>query len=222
MAKKAYILESECVSLVFYLYLWAWEHMISQVLRPLGQAGVRNIWTTRPGWRQEHLLHSCMIGIFVTDKTKALCQRLFTLVYCLVLLLKVWCTPTKGTLEGKLTFLPCWSLHAYGNGEFSLCCQTLFFLCCLFRWVLDWNQSKSDFRRASSCAGAPSETVCVWKNWRLPEAEQEHRLPGWSGNQQRYGSWSHYCTIQKMTHFFWIIAMALPATHESQWFLWIS
>lgn len=68
----------------------------------------------------------------------------------------------------------------------------------LFLWVLDWNQSKGDFRRAAPCAGAPPETLCVWKNWRLPEAEQERWLPRWSGNQQRYKS----CLLHTNTYEF--------------------
>lgn len=53
------------------IYLRVWICVIGVLFISLGLRTheLPSAETTRPGRRQEHLLHSCMIGIFVTDKT---------------------------------------------------------------------------------------------------------------------------------------------------------
>lgn len=117
VAKTTYILIRVCICVTGVLF-------ISLGLRTYDLPSAE---TTRPGRRREHLLHSCMIGIFLTDKTKVLCQRLFTPVYCLVLScmsIKAFVLSHKKYLFRNI--LLCWSPHINRNWR-VLCMFWLYF-----------------------------------------------------------------------------------------------
>lgn len=94
-------------------------------------------------------------------------------------------TPSP-TVTNKLL----WVLESLSRGKktphFYLRSQYVLWLLHILSSLSDWDQSEGDSWRAAPCARAPSEEICFWKDWGLPETDQEHWLPCWPGNQQRY------------------------------------
>lgn len=151
---------------------------------------------------QEHLLHSCIISIFLGggDLTLVFLSWNVTLV-----LLKAREYKNTSCCFERLSWF-----YFQQNVKALLCvhffwqilflqfcnCETVLFNvhgkfcdCSLFSLLLsDWDKPKGYSRRAAPCAGAPSQEICFWKVWRLPETDKEYWLPRWLGNQQRYGS----------------------------------
>lgn len=96
----------------------------------------------------------------------------------------------------------------------TVCSQCVPWLLVLLSWLSDWDQSEGDSGGAAPCPGAPSEEICLWKDRRLPETDQEHRLPCWPGNQQRYQP-------QCAPSFWWSLSLSTCVSSCSS-FLYIS
>lgn len=203
-------------SLLIFIYFQVNEHNILQLL-------------IQDNWRREHLLYSCIMGIFVWDKFNVLVfdgdfgLGLLTLAYRLVLLCGTSKSPLNVAIHESLfqgftkllrletqcylffsgyilvpalfrgllvliNYCESFDVTFWGGGferltqRYHHSMVSFVSFCLVFQ---DWDKSEGDFGRAATSAGAPSQAVRFWKDWRLPETNQEYRLSRRPRNQQR-------------------------------------